>query len=122
MESKSKCFEELLVWKKMHNVVLNVYKLTNKFPKSELFGITNQLRRAAVSVSANIVEGYSKISKADKLRFYNIAQGSLEEADYFLLLSKDLGFAETDELRRKVDEVGRMLKGYMHSVSKSLKK
>ena len=105
----------------MHNVVLNVYKLTNKFPRSELFGITNQLRRAAVSVSANIVEGYSKISKADKLRFYNIAQGSLEEADYFLLLSKDLGFAETEELRRKVDEVGRMLKGYMHSVSKSMK-
>ncbi len=121
MESKSKCFEDLLVWKKMHNVVLNVYKLTNKFPKSELFGITNQLRRSAVSVSANIVEGYSKISKADKLRYYNIAQGSLAESDYFLLLAGDLGYAETSALRKNVDEVGRMLKSYMNSVSKSLR-
>jgi four helix bundle protein len=120
MEKKSSCFEDLLVWQKMHGIVLNVYKLTNNFPKSEIFGITNQIRRASVSVTANIVEGYTKKSKADKLRFFNIAQGSLEETDYFLLLANDLGFADTKELRIRINEIGKMLKAYMQSISRSM--
>lgn len=73
-------FEELEVWQLAHRMVLEVYRLSENFPKHELFGLTSQLRRAAVSVPANIAEGFKKRSVADKVRFYNIAQGSLEES------------------------------------------
>ena len=116
----SSSFENLIMWQKMHKIVLDIYKMTNSFPKSELFGITGQIRRSAVSVAANIVEGFSKKGKADKLRFFNIAEGSLEETNYFLLLIKDLGYSETDDMRQKVKEVGRMLKGYIGAIKKSL--
>ncbi len=76
-------FEDLLVWQKAHVFVLCVYSLTEKFPKNELFGLTSQLRRAAVSIPANIAEGFKKQGTNDKLRFYNIAQGSLEEITIF---------------------------------------
>jgi len=109
MESKTSSFEDLLVWQKMHGIVLDIYKISKSFPKEEIFGITNQIRRASVSVAANIVEGFNKKSKPEKLRFFNIAQGSLEETNYFLLLVKDLGFTDTEELRYKINEVGRML-------------
>lgn len=117
MENKSTCFEDLIVWQKMHSIILDIYRLTKSFPKSELFGITSQIRRSSVSVAANIVEGYTKKSKADKLRFFNIAQGSLEETNYFLILIKDLEFAETSDLRKRIDEVGRMLKGYIRAIA-----
>jgi four helix bundle protein len=87
---KSKTFEDLDMWKKAHEFVLKVYKVTENFPKTEIYGLTSQFRRASVSIAANIAEGYKKKGKADKLRFYNIAQGSLEECRYFIILSKDL--------------------------------
>lgn len=87
----SRSFEDLIVWQKAHVFVLAIYKITKKYPKEEIFGLVNQMRRAAISITANIAEGYTKISPKDKLRFYNISQGSLEETRNFIILSKDLG-------------------------------
>ena len=78
----ARAFEDLEVWKKAHVWVLEIYRLTETFPKHEMFGLTSQLRRAGVSIPANIAEGFKKRGRADKLRFYNIAQGSLEECRY----------------------------------------
>jgi four helix bundle protein len=97
MEKTTK-FTELIFWQKAHQFVLDVYKATKSFPKEELFGLTSQLRRAAGSIPANIAEGYKKKSKADKLRFLNISEASLEETKYHLILSNDLGYFASSEL------------------------
>jgi four helix bundle protein len=115
----SKSFEDIEVWKKAHQLVLGIYKLCEKFPKHELFGLSSQLRRAAVSIPANIAEGFKKVGKADKLRFYNITQGSLEECRYYFILARDLGYGSVDELQRDAVEVGRMLAAYMRSITRS---
>ena len=94
----ARTFQQLEVWQKAHAVVLAVYRLTVEFPKHETFGLTSQMRRAAVSVPANIAEGFVKRGRADKLRFYNIAQGSLEEVRYYLILAEDLAYAGTRSL------------------------
>jgi four helix bundle protein len=112
----AKRFQDLVVWKKAYQSVLDVYRLTDRFPKTELYGLTSQLRRAAVSMPANIAEGFRKRGRADKARFMNMAQGSLEEARYYLILARDLGFGDTDSLLASLDEVGRMLGGYARSV------
>ncbi|HLL90775.1 MAG TPA: four helix bundle protein [Tepidisphaeraceae bacterium] len=75
------------MWQKAHQLVLDVYAMTRRFPREEMFGLSSQMRRAAISVPANIAEGFKKSGKPDKLRFYNIAQGSLEEVRYYLLLA-----------------------------------
>ena len=91
MERKaSKSFEDLVVWQKAHSFVLAIYDSNATFPKQELYGLVSQLRRAAVSIPANIVEGFKKRGRADKARFMNIAQGSAEECRYYLILSTDL--------------------------------
>ena len=95
----AKSFEDLEVWKKAHQFVLDVYRMTEAFPKHELLGLTSQLRRAVVSIPANFAEGFRRPSKPDKLRFYNIAIGSLEECRYYLRLASDLAYAETSQLR-----------------------
>ena len=95
------------------------YKLTECFPKHELFGLTSQLRRAAVSVPANIAEGFKRQGKGDKIRFYNIAQASLEECRYYLILSNDLSYANTDDLADKLDEISRMLDSYIGAIAAS---
>ena len=87
MRKPAKSFQDLLVWQKSHQFVLGVYGLTKNFPRSETYGLTSQFRRAAVSIPANIAEGFRKRGKADKVRFLNIAQGSLEECRYYLILS-----------------------------------
>lgn len=97
----SSSFEDLLVWQKGHQFVLMVYSVTKNFPKEEMFGLTSQFRRAAISVTANIAEGYKKIGHNDKLRFYNISQGSIEECRNYIILSKDLGYI--------IDETKKML-------------
>lgn len=112
----SKTFEDLIVWQKAHAWVLGVYGLTARFPRSEMFALTSQFRRAAVSVPANIAEGFKKAGKADKLRFYNIAQGSLEECRYYLILARDLGYADISAIMRVIDEVSRLLEAYMASI------
>lgn len=119
MHPPAKTFQSLLVWQKAHAFVLTVYKTTETFPKHELYGLTSQLRRAAVSVPANIAEGFRKRSLADKSRFYNISQGSLEECRYYLILAHDLDYAETHPLQIQLDEVARLLHGYIASLSKT---
>lgn len=118
-ETKAKSFREVETWKKAHQWVLGVYKLTECFPKHELFGLTSQLRRAAVSVPANIAEGFKRQGKGDKIRFYNIAQASLEECRYYLILSNDLSYANTDDLADKLDEISRMLDSYIGAIAAS---
>lgn len=108
----AKSFEELLVWQKAHLFVLAVYKLTDSFPKHELYGLTSQLRRAAVSVPANIAEGFKKRGKPDKARFFNIAQGSLEECRYYLILARDLEYGDSQSLMPRLEEVSMMLDRY----------
>ncbi len=109
----SRGFQDLEMWQFAHRWVLGIYRMTESFPKHELFGLTSQLRRAAVSVPANIAEGYRKKGTADKARFYNISQGSLEECRYYLILSRDLGYAKTDLLESELDRIGRMLNSYI---------
>ena len=115
--AKSKSFQDVETWKKAHVWVLAIYKTTEHFPKHELFGLTSQLRRAAVSVPANIAEGFKRQGKGDKIRFYNIAQASLEECRYYLILSKDLRYAETGELADQLDEISRMLDSYINAIA-----
>jgi four helix bundle protein len=93
----SSSFEDLIVWQKGHLFVLEVYRVTKGFPKEELFGLTSQFRRAAVSITANIAEGFQKIGKKDKLRFYNVAQGTLNECRNYIILSRDLNYISVDE-------------------------
>jgi four helix bundle protein len=112
----AKRFMDLIVWQKAHAFVLDVYHLTKAFPRDELFGLTSQLRRAATSIPANIAEGFKKTGKADKLRFYNISQGSLEECRYYLLLARDLGYCNTDAQSAALEEVSRLLEAYMASL------
>ena len=109
-------FEEVEVWKKAHAWVLAIYRLSALFPKHELFGLTSQLRRAAVSVPANFVEGFKRLGRGDKIRFYNISQASLEECRYYLILSRDLGYGQTEVLMEMLDEVARMLAGYIEAI------
>jgi four helix bundle protein len=94
MREESKRFQDLVVWQKAHQFVLSIYRMTGSFPKSEMFCLTSQLRRSAISVAANIAEGFKKRGNADKARFLNIAQGSLEESRYYLILAEDLGYGE----------------------------
>ena len=84
-------FKDIIAWQKGYQFVLRTYKVTQKFPDYEKYGLSSQFQRAAVSIVANIAEGYKKLSKADKLRFMNIAQGSLEECRCYVMLSRDLG-------------------------------
>lgn len=113
-------FTDLIVWQKAHQFVLAVYKATAFYPQHERFGLCSQFQRAAVSITANIVEGYRKIGKADKLRLMNIAQGSLEECRYYILLSKDLNYISEDnylELTRSIEDVSRLLNAYCKAVT-----
>ncbi|HLX60699.1 MAG TPA: four helix bundle protein [Planctomycetota bacterium] len=108
-------FEDLDIWKLSHQLVLNGYRLTASFPKHELYGVTSQLRRAMVSVPSNIAEGFKRRSKPDKVRFLNIAQGSLEETRYLLILSRDLGYTATT-LKEDIDVIAKKLVNYAHSI------
>jgi four helix bundle protein len=115
----AKTFRDLVVWQRSHQLTLSVYKLSAGFPKHELFGLTSQLRRAAVSVAANIAEGFKRRGKADKCRFLNIAQSSLEECRYYLILTGDLGYATTSSEMELLEEASRCLEGYMHRILNS---
>jgi four helix bundle protein len=114
----SKNFTDLLVWQKSHQFVLAVYLLTASFPKQELYGLTSQLRRAAVSIPANIAEGYRRRSRPDKARFMNIAEGSLEECRYYLILASDLGYGDTRHLHSALEEISRILHAYASALLK----
>ena len=115
----TKTFKDLIMWQKAHAFVLLVYKISEKFPKTEQFCLTSQLRRAAISIPANIAEGYRRKGKADKLRFYNIAQTSLEECRYYVVLSKDLNYiniSEETELNLDLEDTSRGLTAYCNKM------
>ena len=105
IDMKTFSFENILAWQKAHAFTLLVYKTTRRFPEDERFGLTSQFRRAAVSIEANIAEGYRKLSKADKLRFLNISQGSLEECRTYILLSRDLEYLSPEEIQQLQDNI-----------------
>jgi len=119
MKSPAKSFRDLQVWQKAHKLVLDVYQMSREFPSHEVYGLTAQVRRAAMSIPANIAEGFRKRGKADKARFLNIAQGSLEEVRYYLLLSKDLGYADVREQLILAEEVSKMLDAYCKAIQRS---
>jgi four helix bundle protein len=107
-------FEKLNVFKEAHRLVLLVYKYTERFPKAELFGLTNQLRRAAISVTANIVEGNARNHKKEYIQFIYLAIGSLEEIKYHILLAKDLGYLSIEdyqEIQEQAEIVGKLISG-----------
>jgi four helix bundle protein len=116
MRQPARSFVDLVVWQKAHAFVLPVYEATQTFPKTELYGLTMQFRRAAVSIPANIAEGFRKQSAADKARFLNIAEGSLEECRYYLILANDLGYIDKKTLWELTEEVGRLLNAYRSAI------
>ncbi len=121
--NKAQSFKDLKVWQKAHDFVLAVYKHTANFPKEEAYALTSQFRRAAVSCPANISEGFPKKGKADKLRFFNISQGSLEECRYYCVLAKELSYIDEDAyliLETKAQDVSKILRGYMQKIADSL--
>jgi four helix bundle protein len=113
---RTRNFTDVAVWKKAHRWVLDIYRFSEGFPRQETFGLTSQLRRAATSIPANFAEGYKKRTVLDKARFFNISQGSLEECRYYLILAHDLGYGDTIELARDLDEVSRMLDAYIRTM------
>jgi four helix bundle protein len=118
----SKTFTDLIIWQKSHKLVLSIYAESKSFPKDEVFGLTSQIRRAAVSIPANIAEGFKRNGIKEKIRFYNIAQASLEEVKYFLILAKDLDYNKPNNLLNDVNEIGKMLESYANKLKLSLTK
>ncbi len=105
-------FKELKVWEKAHQITLDIYKTSAKFPKEEIYSLTNQLRRASASIPANIAEGCGKNTQADLANFLNIALGSANETEYFLILSKDLDYLTEEQfsvLSKSINEIKAML-------------
>ena len=112
-------FKDLVVWQKAHRLVLSLYRASAGFPDDERYGLVSQLRRAAVSVPANIAEGFRRQGKADKARFLNVAEGSLAECQYYLILTTDLGYGDFSALQGDADEVDRLLTAYVRAVRAS---
>jgi four helix bundle protein len=117
MKKPAKTFQDLVVWQKAHEFALMTYKFTANFPKEEIYGLSSQFRRAAVSIPANIAEGFKKAGKKDKIRFYNISQGSLEECRYYIILSEDLGYGIGDEMENLLEEISKLISSYIKSIS-----
>ncbi len=116
-------FHDLRMWQEAHAFVLEVYKTTELFPKHELFGHVSQFRRASVSIPANISEGYKRKGKVEKLRFFNIAQGSLEECRYYSFLSKDLCYIDDNQplqLNVRIEETSKLLNMYCSKVTQDI--
>lgn len=119
MTDKSQSFRDVIVWQKAHTFTLAIYRATEAFPKHELFALTSQLRRAATSIPSNFVEGFRKRTTPDKLRFYNIAQGSADECLYQLILAHDLNYMDTTTLQSDVEDISRLLQGYANGLKRN---
>jgi len=112
-------FQQLDAWKEAHALALKVYQVTQAFPRHEQFGLVSQMRRAAVSVPANIAEGFKRRGIGEKVRFYNQAEASLEELKYYFLLSRDLGYIPpSNDLVAQSERVGRLLSGLISSTER----
>ncbi|MFH0773954.1 MAG: four helix bundle protein [bacterium] len=116
MREPARSFQDLIVWQKAHQFVLNIYIFTRKFPKEEMYGLTSQFRRSAASIPANIAEGFKKKGRADKVRYLNIAQGSLEESRYYLILANDLEYGDSSKLLLLLEEVSKLLESYSGAI------
>jgi len=114
----SRRFRDLIVWQKAHQWVLDIYRFTDCFPGKEQFGLTSQLRRAAISIPANIAEGFTRKGNSDKGRFYNMAQGSVEECRYYLILAQDLNYGDTIQLEKDLEGISRLLAAYAKTLSR----
>ena len=115
----SKTYREVRAWQKAHDFVLAFYKTKPLFPDDEKYALIPQFQRAAISIAANIAEGYKKLSQADKLRFFNIAQGSLEECRYYITLAHDVGYYTdeiTDSLNTKIEKLSTVLNAYCQAI------
>lgn len=99
-------YRSLIVWEKSHKLTISIYKLTMAFPKEEIYALTSQIRRASFSIPSNIAEGCGRNSKADFANFLNIAMGSANELDYFMLLSKDLNYISTEIYHKAEKGIG----------------
>ncbi|MBI5415152.1 four helix bundle protein [Candidatus Peregrinibacteria bacterium] len=111
-------FVDIIAWQKAHRFVPEIYKLTKKFPKEELFSLTSQPKRSSISIPANIAEGYKRRGNKDSRHFYNISEASLEESKYYLILAKDLKYINETEFKdvfEKANETGRILNGWKKS-------
>ena len=112
-------FKEIYAWQRAHAFVVSVYQTTKSFPDYERFGLSSQFQRSAVSIAANIAEGYRKDGMSDKLRFLNIAQGSLEECRYYILLSFDLNYISLDtynNMNASIVETSKLLNAYYRGI------
>jgi four helix bundle protein len=118
-QKPARTFQDLIVWRKAHEFALGVYEFNATFPKQETYGLCSQMRRAAVSVPANIAEGFRRHGKADKVRFMNTAEGSLEECRYYLILAQDLSYGSAQKLRVLLEETSRLLNGYSMAIQAS---
>ncbi len=120
-ERDDKGFRKLLVWQRAHELVLSIYKMTEKFPKSEVFALTSQVRRAVVSIPANIAEGQGAGTKPQFARYLDIAKGSLSEVEYYLVLAKDLKYIDPEKYKEAESlrsEVGFLLYRLIASMRK----
>jgi four helix bundle protein len=120
MVDKIESFEQLNVWKSSINLAADIYKLTGKFPTSEQFGITNQMRRAATSISANIAEGFGRQGQKEKLQFYSIAYGSLLETKSFIYLAQKLNYITTEELDTFIEQMT-LLQKQINALTKTIR-
>ena len=112
-----KAHHNLLVWQRSIRFVTDIYKLTETFPKNELYGLINQMRRAAVSIAANIAEGAARNSKREFNRFLSMAQGSVAELETHLIISENLGYcSDIRSLLNELDEISKMIVGLMKSL------
>ena len=119
MKSERRCartFRDLIVWQKTHEFVIGINQYTSGFPKREVYALAQQMRRAAVSIPANIAEGFRRKGRFDKFRFMNFAQGSLEESRYYLILAMDLRHGKIDALMTLLEEVSRLLHSYSRPI------
>ncbi|RME97323.1 MAG: four helix bundle protein [Chloroflexi bacterium] len=117
MAEKITRFQQLVAWQEAHKLVLEVYRVTEKYPDGEKFGLVSQMRRAAVSTPANIAEGFKRRGQRDKVHFYNIAQASLEELKYYFILSTDLNYLENHQaLMAQAESVSRLMYRLMISI------
>ncbi len=117
--NKIRSFVDLNAWKEGHQLVLLVYRLTIKFPKEEQFGLTSQLRRAVVSITSNIAEGFSRNSYKEKLQFYSMALGSLTEVQNQLLIAKDIGYLDQVDFEKASEQITMVSKIHNGLIKKS---
>ena len=123
MADKIRSFTDLVAWKEAHKLVLIIYKITNNFPKEEMFGLTNQVRRAAVSISSNIAEGFSRHSSKEKTQFYFMALGSLTEVQNQLMIAKDVEYVDKDKFALVAEQTvvtSKLINGLIKSLGNNL--